>query len=164
MKQLFTVICVILICASMAISSCAIQDNSYVISSADTVIEIGHDKLQGVFGGKRIMGITVMEIPDPEIGMLICEGVAVEPYDYLDADALDWLVYETCVENSVSRISLLADLPKALHASITIISGDDSAATVTMPADLYAWRQVMARYYSGASLPALLSWDDPYGL
>ena len=165
MKQILTVIFVVLICASMAMSSCAKQNNEYIVASSEIVIEIGADTIKSLFDNSSVKGITILETPDSKIGSLICEGVEVEQYDYLKAESLDWLVYESFVKDRASRISILADLPKPQHSNLTIITGDDSStAAVTMPADIYAWRQVVANYYSYASAVAASIQGKSHGL
>jgi hypothetical protein len=93
-------------------------------------------------------GVTIAELPDPERGMLVCEGVEVEPYDYLPRESLDWLVYVPYEEDSPTRIAVIPDTSHALYTVISLVDDEEAdGEAVAVDAAMYAWAQAKWGYY-----------------
>lgn len=130
---------------SAAESSCAFRAKNGALIELDAKLL---EEALGL-GGGVLSGVTVVSLPDPSVGRLICEGVEVERYDYLSRKELEWLVYEPFLGESAARMTLLPDSANGDCAVVALYSSDrDAPLSLTVSADFLAWRQAQNRYWA----------------
>lgn len=97
-------------------------------------------------------GITVTSLPKPECGRLVCEGVAVEAFDYIPRKALDWLVFEEFYEGAAAAFAVLPDTKSNAEECMLTLNGEKSDESIVIRSDILAWKQVENGYFSGADM------------
>lgn len=143
------------------------QRESVALLCAGEVTALDAPLLETALGiaPKRLQAVTVLALPDPAVGTLYCEGVAVRRYDELPRNELQSLVFvpsEAMAAQQLPAVSHLSLLPRTAReagraAQVALLYGGDAAtraATAVVEAEHYAWAWAQTRYYTCAARAA----------
>ena len=95
----------------------------------------------------KLAGVTFTDLPDNEAGVLVCEGVPLERYDYVSAEQLKWLVYVS-FNQQPATFSYIPNAAGEQYQSCTASLMDNGGVTFTATDGEVAFAMVRARYWS----------------
>jgi hypothetical protein len=149
MKRFVTIFLLSLLVLLLALPCAAVEGVGVVAAGvSDSLTADFFEEALGLSAG-TLRGVTVCSLPVADAGRLICEGVAVEKFDYLPRESLDWLVFESFAEETSATFSILPDTAEdCVESTLTLVSDPTLAESVFLTDSELSWRRAAQAYFS----------------